>query len=489
MKKYLVLTSMLALTACGGGSGGSGGGAISQIPDITDIPTKGDTILIGNTISDDVLKSNAHITGIALDNRAELVEAVEKTLGKTYQDEEMSTASYSLRAAPGMDNNKRWEWAKGKINTISWFDKSDVDLLTELNKYKEQGEAAYNQFINDLKDAFTLVGGDKDAFNKYLDGKNFENDNCAGLSEFITGMVQGNLKNDFEQAKKDMQYKEYDLSAVKFYRGNAHTTGEYIQFKLDSDGKINQMYISDVGTLTREDDNNFAFHYYKYEADDFEFIYATKITSDAELREALKRNNFDASVIKSASLKNVKESDVTSPADVTLFGSNTGLRYSDFGYVTLTDAQTSAKSHAAFAGGYDDKKIARADIAGTSDIVFTGTAVANVQLGDEKKLLAPATATLTFSPTSKTEKLQMSFTDWHDVQITRTGNNKAQFSFSNFTGDAGWNIQGTGVYKQQFDTTYYGPDGVPTESTAAFGYVEQDRDDELRFGGAFGGAK
>lgn len=49
MKKYLVLTSVLALVACGGGSGGNGGDAIGRV--------KG-------TVSDDVIKSNKEVTGM-----------------------------------------------------------------------------------------------------------------------------------------------------------------------------------------------------------------------------------------------------------------------------------------------------------------------------------------------------------------------------------------------------------------------------------------
>ncbi len=493
MKKLVLLTSVLALAACGGGSGGSGGGAgIGDVPGIPETPNTPDTptieapVLITETISDTVRASNASVTGIALDNRAELIDMVEQTLGKTYQDEETSAATYSLRAGHGMDNDKRWEWAKGKINHMGWFDKSDEDLLAKLNEYKEQGEAAYNKFINDLKDAFTLIGGSAGDFDSFLDS-----DDCAGLAGFIAGIIGGDLKDDFEQTKEDMQYKEFDLSGVKFYRGNAHDAGEYIQLKLDNNGEIKQMYMSDAGTFDRSNTNSqFAFHGYRYEVDGHEFMSATKITTDEELRRILQ----DYSSIEDVSditLADVEEQEVSYSIDMTTFGRDIGLQYSDFGQILLSANNSSNPGYGMFAGGYDDKKIDVKNIDNATEMMFTGTAIANVKLEEEEKLLAPAEATLTFNPSTQTEELNMSFSDWHDVQITRSGDNDAVFEFSNFTGEnEDWAIVGTDVYKQQFETTYYGANGTPTEATAAFGYVEQDRGGtELRFGGAFGGVK
>ncbi len=505
MKKLVLLTSVLALAACGGGSGGSGGGAgigdVPSIPDtpiVPDIPTIEAPVLITETISDTVRASNASVTGIALDNRAELIDMVEQTLGKTYQDEETSATTYSLRAGRGMDNDKRWEWAKGKINHMGWFDKSDEDLLAKMNEYKEQGEEAYNKFINDLKDAFTLVGGDKGKFDDFLDS-----DDCAGLAGFIAGIIGGDLKDDFEQTKEDMQYKEFDLGGVEMTLASSTDDNEgtldVLTFGLGEDGSIIAAdmvsYVSDNGegvsvnpdsttTFTRKEDNVFE-------------LLQKDVSEDRKLEGT---------------------------ATVQTYGAEYGLRYSDFGgmKIALTESELSSgniqgteNSIAPFAGGYADKKIARSELSGRHE--FAGYAVGAVAGSDNSgnELSLGADATLVFADGTETINMNFSENNWYDVEIVKTSDSTASISFSNgenvddnyrvfidgvaasektvdnyITGNYnGGGYDESSTVNGKLEISYYGVKGNPNEVNGVTQYVETVPEGEIRMNVAFGAAK
>ncbi|MBP3398081.1 MAG: hypothetical protein J6K82_04070, partial [Alphaproteobacteria bacterium] len=75
MKKLAILTSLLALAACGGGSGSGGGGSAPIMPDLPVVPNEAEM----------VRSSNSVITGmVSINNESIRTDYVKKALGDDY---------------------------------------------------------------------------------------------------------------------------------------------------------------------------------------------------------------------------------------------------------------------------------------------------------------------------------------------------------------------------------------------------------------------
>lgn len=163
-----------------------------------------------------------------------------------------------------------------------------------------------------------------------------------------------------------------------------------------------------------------------------------------------------------------------------------GLSYSDFGLINITSSmdgdQRVDEFLMPFAGGYDDKKIAVADI--DSDMTFTGRATGRVAKGAHIVQLqqdAARPTTLTFDTQSKTSTLNANFKNWYDVTVDSTG----AISFTDYKD----NEPGGTPIDMQLATTpnddgvitanganmnvgYYGPSTTPTEATGTVQFTE-----------------
>ena len=174
-----------------------------------------------------------------------------------------------------------------------------------------------------------------------------------------------------------------------------------------------------------------------------------------------------------------------------------GLSYSDFGLINIQSSMNSDHQVDAwlvpFAGGYDDKKIAVADI--DSDMTFTGRAVGTATKGDDSINLG-GTATLNFKTgDTPTSELVANFNNWYDVTVDSTG----AISFTDYKDN---NQGGTPIDMQLAATAnddgvitvtgatmnvgYYGPAGSPTEATGLVHYQETDVENPVSLDMAFG---
>ncbi len=165
-----------------------------------------------------------------------------------------------------------------------------------------------------------------------------------------------------------------------------------------------------------------------------------------------------------------------------------GLSYSDFGLINIQSSMDSDHQVDAwlvpFAGGYDDKKIAVADI--DSDMTFTGRAVGTATKGDDSINLG-GTATLNFKTGgTPTSELAANFDNWYNVTITQNGDApNANFVFSGNPTETDvilTNTTGTGT----MNVGYYGPAGSPTEATGLVHYQETDVETPVSLDMAFG---
>lgn len=177
-----------------------------------------------------------------------------------------------------------------------------------------------------------------------------------------------------------------------------------------------------------------------------------------------------------------------------------GLSYSDFGLINITSSmdgdQRVDEFLMPFAGGYDDKKIAVADI--DSDMTFTGRATGRVAKGAHIVQLqqdAARPTTLTFDTQSKTSTLNANFKNWYDVTVDSTG----AISFTDYKNN---NDGGTYIDMQLATTPdddgvitanganmnvgYYGPSTTPTEVTGTVQFTETGVDNGVQMDMAFG---
>lgn len=180
-----------------------------------------------------------------------------------------------------------------------------------------------------------------------------------------------------------------------------------------------------------------------------------------------------------------------------------GLSYSDFGLINILSSMDGDQrvdvSLMPFAGGYDDKKIAVADI--DSDMTFTGRATGRVQKnvnGMQLKQDENRPTTLTFDTQSQTSTLNANFNNWYDVVVDSTG----AISFKNYKDN---NPDGTNIDMQLATTPnddgvitanganmnvgYYGPSTTPTEVTGTVQFTETGVDNGVQMDMSFGAIK
>lgn len=184
-------------------------------------------------------------------------------------------------------------------------------------------------------------------------------------------------------------------------------------------------------------------------------------------------------------------------------GKEMGLSYSDFGLINILSSmdgdQRVDTRLMPFAGGYDDKKIAVADI--DTDMTFTGRATGRVQKnvnGMQLKQDENRPTTLTFDTQSQTSTLTANFNNWYDVVVDSTG----AISFKNYKDN---NPDGTNIDMQLATTPndngvitanganmnvgYYGPSTTPTEATGTVQFTETGVDNGVQMDMSFGAIK
>ena len=231
----------------------------------------------------------------------------------------------------------------------------------------------------------------------------------------------------------------------------------------------------DNATLTATNDYKM-----KFKIDDSGEIIGMTLTRDSGDVDLAKLG--DSSTFYGSDIENgrVLELDYVSDAK------QMGLSYSDFGLINITSSmdgdQRVDEFLMPFAGGYDDKKIAVADI--DSDMTFTGRATGRVAKGAHIVQLqqdAARPTTLTFDTQSKTSTLNANFKNWYDVTVDSTG----AISFTDYKNN---NNGGTYIDMQLATTPdddgvitanganmnvgYYGPSTTPTEVTGTVQFTE-----------------
>jgi hypothetical protein len=410
MRKYLVLTSVLALAACGGGSGG--GSAVYSASG-------------GYSTPADVRAANANITQMeTFSSSADAIVAAVSDAGIDLND---TNSLSGARAASTSTLANSFSNTATTRQTRAMAELKNMYLIATDDDYF--ADASEQQ----LRNAFVIAGNDIALFDAS------DETNRAAVRSAIVSNYEARL--DAFVAKDGSDYLWIPiistLEDVQFKIGGEDS---YIRFALDESGKITALGkydrsddfsgdptydLSDEGLFERNaNGNTFAKNLYMYSfklpnsassiANDhreIEFRIDNEFTDINELKTFLKnridkemdyliasqpdtshdteintaRNFFKTQVDDVSDFDDLSDFDFDGAqpisASLTVQGVKNGLRFADLGYAELIgkDATGIEREHtfSPYVGGYDSRKIDKSELA-VDGTVFTGVALAGI---------------------------------------------------------------------------------------------------------------
>ncbi len=531
MKKYFVLTSVLALAACGGGSGSGGNGA----PGAITTPT---------TFTDRVATSNSVITNMVSNSKTQVAVYVANKLGSDASTVGLGNAGRSattrgafvpsVNVGSGLDYDK----AQELIELAQWLGDNgttEQDIISMFNNSKED-KNKIKAALKLMDDMYCFVGGSAEETANRIISRRSANDFVAPLAEL-------------EQHAEIMTLDGVDLFTSEGYR---------LKFNVDTDGKIVSYEYPDY--LIHNDDGTVEFNGDEYPVDDdTDGIIARKNNTNIFVQESeiplstMNDEDPDANIVSVDNITDVNDSIKVKLYDEYIsYGKQLGLKYSDFG-IMKNDFRTATfdvngvndagkqeirefldawgVTMTPFAGGYVSKKISDTDmatLANNGDITFTGTAVADVRYRDgyayngngidvplTDGLMTDDGATLVFNQDGK-QTLTADFSDdWYKIQAIKDTDGTNQlvvfgdrngdgnidendrvtkkidvdgdgtvrtYDFTIATSPTGLDgdynvIQSQDSHQMIFTTGYYGDNNTPNEATATMNYQFQNSSD------------
>jgi len=534
MKKIAILTSILALAACGGGSGG--GGSAPIIP--------GNPIIPDTPFVDTVADSNSEITGMISNSEYQVARFVAHKLGDYASDVNLSRVATTRGAfvprSPTGDAD--YDTARELIDLAAWLvddTTSESDIVEMFNK-STLDKNKIKSALKLMDDMYCFVGGDAVETARRIKDK------------------------DFEKPLADLQQKTeiMTLDGVDLYTSQ----GERLKFNVDKNGVIISYEYPDY--LVHNDDGSVNFTRYD---DDGNHEYPTEDDSDGLIMRQDNTNIFvqentiplsamndedpDANIVSIENITDVNGDIIVKLHDEYIsYGKQLGLKYADFGIMkndfkkatfAASGLNEAGKQEVRefldawgvmitpFSGGYASKSISGEDmtaLANNGDITFTGTAFADVRYRDgvayngngidiplTDDMMTDDNATLVFDNTG-TQTLTADFSNnWYKIQAIQSADGTNQLivfgdrngdgdindddrvtksfdvdgdgtirtydftlatSASGLTGDNNvmpefddqGNAFSTDTESMAFRTGYYGDNNTPSEATATMRY-------------------
>lgn len=488
MKKLAILTSILALTACGGGSGSGGSAPImpdapvvpdAPTPDVPDAPTP-DVPDTPTPFVDLVAQSNSVITNIISNSEYQATRYVEHKLGDLAA-ELNSNINPSSRSATKRNPFNPIEPTTGHLSfqdVKNLFDKAE--WITNTATHEEIVNWFNNSKLNQTQiQAVLRLLNDATCF-------------VVGNAIETANNILAHRKN-FEKPLADLQQKTeiLDLSTADFTTADEGFDLK-IRFNLDQKTKseITGITLFGKGEDPETDGIEFARTNEK-DTNDNGYIFTGKVNvgHDDETNETI----YEDRQLVYTSVANTH---------------NVGLRYSDFGSVTVNkyDEETQKlvpEQRMAFIGGYDTSKRIEAP---AEETTFSGLATGGVTAvkGGERsgQFLALDTATNTTKDKVATlvfdgagqQILTAKFDNWYDIRFTTDKEGDQSATFSNYNGtdafkmvsDTGSTFTVSNIQYQEYEEgepafengnpvtnnsinsefRYYGDNGVANESVA-----------------------
>ncbi|MBR3510901.1 MAG: hypothetical protein IKN73_02460 [Alphaproteobacteria bacterium] len=485
MKRLAILTSILALTACGGGSGGGHGGSTYQ-PEI---------LKPENVITEDMLTQNAELA-----KKLQTIEYVENNLGDLESNNTISTQS--VQTGRNATSNK---FINMKVSDVESRYQKALKYFEVLEKVKNKSDEIT---IGELKIAYSLAANKPlNEITKYdLPGIDIENNSDSTkitiqtlLSNLLTNKVETNidLKNS---ATQDIKNDISELASTETIDPNAALINPDLLKNLDnldqlgdiftdfsfkiengqvvavdiSDDEEEPLYIKRVDNTSRfeSDGDLWFFSFVAYDSGNTphnrELGGLSKKLEGKELRNALdtqlkKKENWYSEMSEQQQSdvldeiinnENNEWSHAQFKGDVHSLGKINGLKYSDFGYYRLDGFDFTFT----YEGGINKITPANKPEAFTENMVFNGTAAGELQsnsydneqneLSSDNKLIVTdnGAATLTFN-TDGTETMKLPFNNWYTVNIEKQGDkiNTVNFTDTSKVSDDIWKLAKTSI--------------------------------------------
>ena len=454
MKRFAILTSVMALAACGGGSGGMG-------------PSGGYVDVVG--------ESNSAITSMVSNSEYQVVRYLANKLGEDATSVNLPRDASNRGAfVPGPTiGNLDYDTANELVQIAAWL-VDDTTSETDIIDKFENSALDKNKIKAALKlldDMWCFVGGSAEkTAERILQHRESLQQPLADLQEKTEVF---NLK--------DVEFKTEAGGVLTTLVFNVNpTTGRVESIEYPHAQEIMDEYIGSdvtVGPIMRDGDtNSFIEHF----------------TVDEE-SSPLYGQTVDV------------------PTEYVSYGKQLGLRYSDFG-VLKTDFSSASFEGAEdwgvwqtpFIGGYTTKQISNDNmqlLAQDSDIVFTGSAKGDISYHDWNAGIPGSTgadiplqgglndnqATLTFTGDG-TQIFAADFANWAQIRAEKAADGTNQFIVVNSYVDSdspyymesspaglieGDYITYAGDHQMQFVTGYYGNTDNPTEAVSLVKYSHQ----------------
>lgn len=336
MKKIAILTSILALAACGGGGGGGGGAGGTQLPPLPPalIEQGNSTTTVKSDVNDIKYQLYKKLT-----SNNELIN-----VHKSFKDSTTESAKYakSLELVDEMKETLR-----------AWSQAAEADPA---NGAKNYAQANYDKAHRALL-ILGATSADLGAFNSGNSDKLADYFTANGLSNpsILNARIYAWTNADVKQAKLATDFGQDFISSLKADKssdtGNATLT-------FDDNGKLTEVHIIKDASTSRT-----------YTVDENGQI--------KSFTESISTGGLSGKPLKSRPYK-------PDSSRVATFGNVVGLQYSDFGYLTHGQAKntvghTNPADGWTFAGGY---QIMKRDVQSSGEFKGVATAVIKNSQGD-----------------------------------------------------------------------------------------------------------
>jgi hypothetical protein len=444
MKKLAILTSILALTACGGGSGSA-----PIMPDAPVVPSE----------TEMVRKSNYVITAmVSVDNESIRTSYVKNVLGDDYYSDVSGgtfnpSRSAAIRSGSTTGNGKNVCKSEKDCNDLAFNNMKNwlIENIDSLDENNIENSA-------DLRKALMLAGFKDELPGNWDDIKAWFFDN----KEIIKQQAQDIYDQLGEHEKFNLEDVVFTMSSASL--GDEDGGKDELTFDVKENGEISGVDFktyapNDQGKLAKADEGDF---YAKRTDDKNEFLIHQE--REGEVLEGI--------------------------VAIETYGYDIGLKYSDFGaFVGVINGESIKEG---FAGGYTTKDIDVSKISG--EMNFAGRVIGTVQPTSEKVDNLPLDGAATLNFNNGTETLSLAFDNWYDVKIEKTGDQgnihftngdvirKDEHKFAtgnelktdNFlNGNYEGRVVEDGVsHYGKIDINYYGNADKAVEATGVLQYVE-----------------
>lgn len=430
MKKLCLLTSLLALTACGGGSGGGAGDPFN--------PTFG-------AVSEEVRLSNAEILSMdsTVSDETKRTQYLKDVFGDEYdalmasmRGQDASSAAFNLGRGSSTKAGNVCKSEKDCNQLV--FDKM-IETLRNLDNIETLDQKG-------VRYALIAAGFKDDLPGNWDDIKNYIKENVTEIQNKAEEVYKTPGQGMPEQIRLD----DAMFSALI-------TTGasDIMTLNIDSEGKVIGVKFEDVGSGSSKE-------------------------SPANLYSGLNRigdtNQFDFNSDKTTG-KLIMES----------YAKELGLKYSDFGVLVADNGTTVSGNDISgfsipFMGGYLSKHISTQDL--QEDVTFRGIAKGTVNpansSGADNLMIEDTNATLAFNKATGKETFSASFNNWYDIEIVNQGDGVKSFTAQ----DNGKTIEEPYQLKNKplqagpneqlsFENGYFGDEGVPEEAVLLLQYQQR----------------